>query len=110
MLNNSTYPFLQPCGYKFDISRQALPVDARLGGYMEKAIRRPIALMLSMPCTKFGLLKIHIDAKKGIYLAFTYKNASVCTRTYRRVAQNYQHADMILATKNACAMASLSGL
>ena len=71
---------------------------------MEKAIRRPIALVLSMPCTKFGLLKIHTerdDAKKGIYLAFTYKNASVCTRTYRHVAQNYQLADKILPQTHA---------
>ena len=41
--------------------------------------------MLSMPCTKFWLLMIHTErhhAKKGIiYLAFTDKNVSVCTRT-----------------------------
>ena len=32
VLNNSTYPFLQPRGCKLDISRPALPVDALLGG------------------------------------------------------------------------------
>ena len=40
---------------------------------MEKGIRTPIALVLSMPCAKFGVLKIHTerdDAKKGTSKAY----------------------------------------